>query len=340
MASEKLILKFEEENEEFTFENNVSVLKDRKLVSNLEKTNIKNEGSSLIIRSMNTTPIYDVIQLKINMSKTGVFLVNFSKESLDENTRENLIKEVSSLKTNITPTVETQLKKTNDLISILNKYNPIYVTFKNSGEIKLDQEELMKISTNFPLLLLIKEEKELKNLSFDFAKKFLEKFKKNKPQTEENPKPVKESKPQAKLLIADCLFIAAFSLLTTFGVITGFYEVKSGSTIAIFLFILSFVFVAALNYSVYSVLYKNGNLRDISLIYKLSLFIVLGIGVGIVTGLLTCSFGIKITVDTEILPKYLLIGSLTSVFLCFTVFPLCLLYGYIIRKILDKKNKA
>ena len=84
MKKQPLVLKFEEENNEYIFDNKINVIENKKLVENLEKENIKNENSSLIFKSMNNLAIYDVIQLKINLSDTGVFLVNFEKDKLTE----------------------------------------------------------------------------------------------------------------------------------------------------------------------------------------------------------------------------------------------------------------
>lgn len=315
MKATNLILKFEGEENEYIFENKVALVNDDKLVKNLEKTNIKNGNSSLIFKSMNNTPIYDVIQLKVNMSETGVFLVNFSKDQLDEKKRTKLIEEIKVLKTPNKPNQNSQLKKTFSLIEILNKYKPIYVAFKNSGEIKLNINKLLEANVKFPLLVLKKQPKKLK-LSFIKQKR--------------TNKAKKVSNRTYALLSPDYIFILLFALLTNFGIGTAFLELKEGGPTAIFLFIISFVILCTLEYSLYLTLYKNKEIRHKNLHSYLLIFVILGTILGLVCSYFTSKFVLKLPIETNL--SYLLtIGG--SIILSLITIPLTCVINFIIKKI-------
>ena len=84
MKKKTLVFKFTDSNKEYLFEDKVFVIEDKTLIENLEKPSIKNSESKLVIKSLNDSHVSDVIQIKVNMSETGYFLVNFSKDSLNE----------------------------------------------------------------------------------------------------------------------------------------------------------------------------------------------------------------------------------------------------------------
>ena len=154
MENQNLILKFKNQEQEYSFENKVLLVEDKKLIQNLSKPNIKNQDSPLIIKSLNDLHISDVIQIKINISETGYVLASFSKESLTDETRTQLLEEIGKLKNNENPSNENSLKKVKDLLGILNNFSPIYATFSNNGYIKIDLDELQKTQTSFPLIVL------------------------------------------------------------------------------------------------------------------------------------------------------------------------------------------
>lgn len=190
MLENPLTLKFEENETEFLFGEKLNIVSDEKLIKSLGRENIKNGNSTLQIKSLNLLPIYDVIQLKINVLDTGTFLVNFEKEKIDENTRNSLIEKIKTLKNDAEPTKELQIEKIKKLLAIIEEFHPIYATYRNTDILKLTQEELTNITNEidftFPLLFLVKMPKEK-----------IVKVKEEKPEKIKSPKPgkLKEEKP-------------------------------------------------------------------------------------------------------------------------------------------------
>lgn len=163
MKNEDLVLKFEEDKDEFLFTENLSFSDNKKLVKTLEKENIKNSNSSLIVKSMNNLPVYDVIQLKVNIKDTGVFLVNFLKDDFTQEKRETLIEKIKSLKGDEEISLESQKNKINKLISILNNENPIFSVFKQVGDFVVTFEDFKSFEPlKFKLIVLQKPQKALK----------------------------------------------------------------------------------------------------------------------------------------------------------------------------------
>ena len=194
----EVIFKFEEDENEFSFSENLSFTNDLKLVKTLMRENIKNGDSSLILKSMNNLPIYDVIQIKINLLDTGTFLANFDKENFDEETREKLISDIKKLKDDVEPTLQTQKKKISKLIKILNKANPLYVTFRQHGDINITFDDFKTLeSTSFMLIVLGEKEKEpiLPKIKAIFVKA-KESIKNILPKKEPKQEAQKESVPQ------------------------------------------------------------------------------------------------------------------------------------------------
>ena len=322
MENKKLILKFSEEETENIFEDKVTFLDNEKLVKTLEKTNIKNEDSSLIIKSMNDTPIYDVIQIKINMSETGVFLANFDKEKFDEKTREELLQKIGELKDNVEPTKETQINKTKKLIEILNAYNPIYVSFKNSGEIKFEKEEFEKIAVKFPLIFLVHPKKERVKKDRKPLEYYLKKIHIN----------IKMPEIKFPLFDYDYLFISLFSLLTSFGVITGIFCIKNKESIAAFILVMAVVLTGVLFYAIYTALYKKCEEKYKGLRYYLIAFIVLGIIVGTIIGSIISKKVIKIKVENLSMKKITWLSILISSVILIVSVPASRLINIIVKK--------
>ena len=176
MENQLLVLKYKYQEGEFSFENKVFVVEDKKLIQNLSRPNIKNQDSDLVIKSLNDTHVSDVIQIKVNVAETGYFLVSFNKVTLTDEVRENLLEEIGKLKNSEAPSKENSLKKVQDLLGILNSFAPIYATFSNTGDIKIENEELSNIELSFPLLVLNQPERKM---IFKIGK-----------QNKENPEPV------------------------------------------------------------------------------------------------------------------------------------------------------
>lgn len=290
MKKKNLILKFTDSGKEFLFEDKVFVIEDKKLVENLEKPSIKNSESKVVIKTLNDAHISDVVQIKINMNETGTFLASFQKDSLSEEKRSELLKEIGGLKSNAVQSNSTQLKKAIKLVSILNKYKPIYVTFINDGQYKVNIAKLSSVDLKFPILVLNKP-----------AKKFTIHPKSKK----DNQQKVYEA---FSLFEVDYLFVMLFALLGSFGIITAIFEFMNKQNVAIFLAIMAFAFAFILILAVQSTLYKKGKLINPFLRIYLILFILLGVAGGIVGGYYLS----KLVFKTEIADfnfKYLIINS-------------------------------
>ena len=290
MKKKNLILKFTDSGKEFLFEDKVFVIEDKKLVENLEKPSIKNSESKVVIKTLNDAHISDVVQIKINMNETGTFLASFQKDSLSEEKRSELLKEIGGLKSNAVQSNSTQLKKAIKLVSILNKYKPIYVTFINDGQYKVNITKLSSVDLKFPILVLNKP-----------AKKFTIHPKSKK----DNQQKVYEA---FSLFEVDYLFVMLFALLGSFGIITAIFEFMNKQNVAIFLAIMAFAFAFILILAVQSTLYKKGKLINPFLRIYLILFILLGVAGGIVGGYYLS----KLVFKTEIADfnfKYLIINS-------------------------------
>ncbi len=290
MKRKNLILKFTDSGKEFLFEDKVFVIEDKKLVDNLEKPSIKNSESKLVIKTLNDTHISDVVQIKINMNETGTFLASFQKDSLSEEKRNELLKEIGGLKSNAVQSNSTQLKKAIKLVSILNKYKPLYVTFINDGQYKVNITKLSSEDLRFPILVLNKP-----------AKKFTI-----------HPKSKKDNQQKSysafSLFEVDYLFVMLFALLGSFGIITAIFEFMNKQNVAIFLTIMAFAFAFVLILSVQSTMYKKGKLINPFLRIYLILFILLGVAGGIAGGYYIS----KLVFKTEIADfnfTYLIINS-------------------------------
>lgn len=340
MENELLVLKFKDQETEYSFENKVSVIEDKKLLQNLSRPNIKNQDSDLIIRSLNDTHISDVIQIKINVAETGSFLASFNKETLTDEVRTQLLEEIGKLKGSEAPSIEVSTKKVKDLLGILNNFAPIYATFSNSGDIKLNLEEVVDFDLSFPLLVLKQPEKKL---IFKIGKP-----KEKKPEAEENKeeaenekieKPKKEPKVYQPFALfdSDYFFVLFFSLLGAFSITASVFELMNKEGIATFLIILASILAITLVIAVTSVIYKKGELRNPWLRYYLGAYVLVGLILGVVGSYFICKFVLK-TENAEFdYKKMMLISSLISASLLLTL-SLSRLVNLILIKINLKKK--
>lgn len=331
MKNSFLVLKFKDKPMEYSFGSKVSFVEDKKLCENLSKINIKNRDSELIIHSLNDVQISDVIQIKVNMAETGTFLINFEKGSLGQEKRNELLKEIGALKNEETPTQEGQLKKTKKLVKILEKYEPIYVSFSNTGEIKLDLS-LISEKPSFPLLVLTKTKKKIViNFKKKDKKKEIDKPNKDKKKVEKNYAPL-------SLFETDYIFILLFALLGSIAITATIFEIMSKQMIAIFLGIISLAFVVVEAIAMQSSTYKKNKLINPYIRYYLSIFIVVGITIGIVAGYFISKGLLKTEIENFDYKKMLLISIAVSVpALISSVFS-SIFVNFLIKKF--KKNKT
>lgn len=291
----ELVLKFEDKDELYTFSDKISRIDDPKLVKILIRENIKNSNSSLIIKSLDL-PIYDVIQFKINVSEVGSFLINFEKDKIDDQKRESLITRISELRDNEEPTKDKQTEKIKKLISILAQEELIYCVYAPKGDLKLSFEDLScaigDIEFNFQILFIESKEKET-----------IEKT---------NVKKTKEEKTTFKKFTVDYIFITIFSLLMTFGMTTGIYQIYNEQSIAAFLLVLSFIFFGVLSYAIYSVIYKKHVEISKFLKYFLLIYTTVGIIIGGAIGFVICSYVLETNVEGINIATIMIMSPLIS----------------------------
>ena len=327
MKKKTLVLRYTDVEREFLFEDKLFVIEDKKLIENIEKPSIKNSEAKLVIKSLNNTHVSDVIQVKINMSETGYFLVSFAKDSLCEEKRKALLEEIGKLKSNAIQTNSTQLKKAKRVVSILNKYKPIYATFINDGEYKVNISKLSLEEFAFPLLVLKKPEK-----------KFVV-----RPKAQKQKSNSKNSKPKKvysafPLFSADYLFVMLFALLCAFGTITAIFEFKNSENIWIFLGILAFAFAIVLIIAVQSTCYKKGKLINPFLRYYLIIFILIGVAGGIVGGFYVSQLVLKTEIADFDYKNLIILSSAISAPVCLSALSTSRLANLIVKKKYEKKN--
>ena len=328
MDKAQLILGIKDKETEFCFENGLSIIENKFLIQNLSRPNTKNQDSELIIKSLNNLHISDVIQLKINVGDTGAFLTSFNKDSLTEETRNELIQKISQLKNSESPTEESQTKKIQELLGILNEYVPIYSTFNNSGDIKINLQDFADINLNFPLLVLKQPDRKL---LFKVSK-----YKKQSNHNEQNDNAKKEYSP-FPLFDTDYLFVLFFSLLGAFSITASVFEIMNKEGVAALLIIISSALFITLTIAVTTTIYKKGELRNPWLRYYLIVYILIGTIVGIVGSFFVCKGILKTKIENFDNKKMILISSLISLSL-FTSLSLSRVVNIFFK--LKLKNKA
>ena len=268
---------------------------------------------------MNDTHIADVIQVKINMNETGHFLVSFPKDGLDEAKRKALLEEIGKLKSNAAQTNSTQLKKAKTLVAILNKYKPIYATFINDGQYKVNISKLSLEEFLFPLLVLKKPEK-----------KYIAQPKTSK--TKDKSTKTKKNYQGFPVFAVDYLFVLLFSLLSAFGTITAIFEFWNEKNIGIFLAILAVVFAFILILSVQSTVYKKGKIINPFLRYYLVVFVLLGVAGGIVGGYFVSKLVLKTEIPDFDYKKLIIIASAISLPVCLSALSTSRLANLVVKR--------
>lgn len=310
MKTNELILKFEDKEEVFNFADKINKIDNPKLVKILGRENIKNSNSTLIIKSMNL-PVYDVIQFKINVSEVGSFLFNFEKGKMDDKIREEILSKIAKLHDDVEPTKETQTNKIKNLIKIVSEYEEIYCSYVPNGKFKFSFEELSEalndVEFSFPILLIVNNEKGI----FD----------------------VEESKLGFRKFTIDYLFTLIFSILMTFGIMTGVFQIFNKQSIAAFLLVLAFVFFGVLCYSIYSVIYKQNKEVNKKLKYFLLIYTTIGIAVGIIVAWIVCKYALKVEVENLSLKNVGLISGGISLALSIASIFIPKLINLIVKKI-------
>ena len=310
MKINELILKFEDKEQVYNFADKINKIEDEKLIKILGRENIKNSNSTLIIKSMNLG-ISDVIQFKINVSEVGSFLFNFEKDKMNDQIREEILSKITKLHDDVEPTKETQTNKVKNLIKIVSEYEEIYCSYLPNGKFKLTFEELNEtlsdVEIAFPILALENKEKGI----FDAP----------------------NSKLGFRKFTIDYLFTSIFSILMTFGIMTGVFQIFNKQSVAAFLLVLAFVFFGVLTYSIYSVIYKQNKEVNKKLKYFLLIYTTVGIGIGIVIAWVICKYALKVEVEGLSLTTISLISGGVSLALSIASIYTPKLINLIVKKI-------
>lgn len=252
-------------NSKIDFENLINVIDDKKLIKEFKSDNIKNQDSTFVIESANDLPIFDTIQIKVNVKNVGFFTSNFDKANFDEKTREELLQKIVSLKDKNEPTEETQKVKVRKLLEILSTYKPIYIAFANTKEIKISSEELKNISEEIKLesLILYLKISGEKTTTYHQVKKssnklaFLSRFKhqkQEKVESEEEKVEKKElvvTKINYRKFLFEYIFQAIFLFIATNEIVLGLAYAFNQDAVAIFLLIISVIFFGLFGYDMY-----------------------------------------------------------------------------------------
>lgn len=288
MAIKKLIIGKSSEEKNFIFDKQVNIIDDLVLSKELGTENIKNEDSELVLKSLSDTQIADVIQIKINLTAVGTFLVNFDKSAFSDDNRKSLLNELTSLKDKQEPTEKTQFEKAKKILEIVNKFKPEYVAFTNGGNIKIDANEIAKkLKWEFPLLVLAIPPKE---------PSFFERLKKLKIFNK-------------KYIKSDYVFTSIFTILLSFAFVTSIHCFFTSQNIAVFLLIISIVFAGVLGFVNYKNLIPE---NDKNLKFVLMIYTAIGWVVGLTVGLLISKLLLTGEDQEFSLVKVLAIGGASS----------------------------
>ena len=321
MEKQLLVLRYKDEETEFSFEDKVTFIQDKRLIADLSKPNIKNQDSSLLIKSLEDTHISDVLQIKVNIPETGYFLTSFNKANLTEEQRNHLLNDIGTIKGNETPTLETQILKIKYLIYVLNKYQPIYAAFINKGDIQIELKTLESFKVEFPLLVL---EQPLKKEAAKIGKP-----KAKKDQAEENAEPAKYE--AFAIFDVDYIFALIFSLLGAFAITSSIFELMNKEGIAAFLIVLAAVFAITLVIAIHSTLYKRGKVRNPWLRYYLGIFVLVGIVIGIIAGYYICKNVLKTEIENFNYKKMIIYSIPISVAALLSSLSSCRLVNLFVR---------
>lgn len=293
ICMEKLIFSNKYLKKEYSFEEPINQLDDQKLIKILKRENYRNDDSGLFVQSLADTSVSELFQIKVNVSDVGTFLINFKKDELNDDAKKSLIDDISKLKTKGDLSKEEQLEKIKNLLIILNKVKPIFITFSNNEntKISLDDFHLIaeKINLDFYVLLLTKP-------SVIKIKEIVDTSSKGKKTT----KTVEII--SFKDHMEDYIFFGVFSFILSFSFILGLLMSFNNNLICIFLFVITGLFFGIYSYAISEYIsdFKKWSfdLQKIKFPLLLSISgIALGIGLGFLIGFFVIKPAEGVTID-------------------------------------------
>lgn len=307
MEFRQLIITQKDTQQRYVFNNRVNLVVSTDLSDELLIPNNSDVETSYLIESEENISLKDVFQIKINIAQTGVMMLNFKKDALTEEQKQQFVQDLSALKDGVEPNDETQKTKIVKVIEIAEKYNPLFICYANTGDFIFTRSTFEGLLRDkelaFPILILLN--------SLDFAAK-TEKSPKKKGAKKSTPKEKKSGGAKfdfSALKNLDFIFFGIFSLFILFSLIISVYEFQNGEAIAVFLVVLSVIFLATLIYAVYRASAEDDDFYKswIKLIVPIA-YIVIGNGLGVLAGFLVCKYALKVNEGKEI--NYTLVYAL------------------------------
>ena len=158
MDIKELVISKKESNERYSFSRKINIVTSTELSNELLTANINLENPLYQIESENNITLKDVLQIKVRINTIGVMMLNLLADKLDEQARQELVKEISALKSKGEVNLDEQKAKFKTVIEIISKYHPIFVSFINTGANPITSNELKTIvdemDIDFPILLV------------------------------------------------------------------------------------------------------------------------------------------------------------------------------------------
>lgn len=286
MEIKQLVFSTKDSSKTFIFNDKINLVASSSLSDEIIKENYNNLDSEYLIKSEDKISLADVIQVKINLTATGVFMVALKKSTFTKKDKKELFAELVKLRDNNEITVDSQKIKITKIIESLIKYNPLYVAYVDLGNFKFDRKTFIELfeSTDlaFPILILNPSQNPVIESSA------------NKKKENNGKKETKLSKKLNKFYTTDFLFFAIFSIFISFGSGLFVYQILNGDAIAIFLAILVLVFVGTLFYATYRS-YKESEKFEYKLnkIWLPICYLLLGVLLGFAIALLVTNYVLK-----------------------------------------------
>lgn len=346
MDFRRLIIAQKDSSTKYIFNNKVNLVTSTLLSDELLKPNYDLKETSYYFESLDNISIADVFQIKVRIASTGIVMVNFKNDALNEEQKQALFNEISVLKDNVEPTVESQKAKIGNLVDIVSKYQPIYLAFANTGDFlfvrSTFEEILLTKDINYPFLVL------LPSINFVDTPSDSKRRRHNSQNPAPQPAPKRVRQPGEKTTIKDILltfksmdylFFGIFTMFIAFGLLISIFEIQNGEGIAAFLLILTIAFVVTLNYATYKAKKENSDFEyNVRGLIAPVTCILIGIILGIVIGWLISTYVIK--VKEEVIINYTLVYGI-SIPVSLIVALLSLFTPTPIKKIISKikKNK-
>ena len=345
MEIKELVISKIDSSERYSFSRKVNMITSTELSNELLTANINLENPLYQLESENNITLKDVLQIKVRINTVGVMMLNFIADKLNEQLRQDLVKEISALKAKGEVVEEDQKPKVKAVIEIANKYHPIFISFVNTGSNTLTTNELKDslndIEIDFPILLVL--------AAHDYVDEVDKKKAKKQKAKKEEPKVIVKDDKDVSLkdtLIRDIksvdyIFFGIFSMFISFGALISSFEAINQEGIAIFLIVLTVAFFGTLTYSTYKTYtdtptftYKVKNLLIPSF------YMLVGIGLGLGIAFLVSTYLLRVKEGIEM--QYALIYGVStgvSILACAASLALPIPIDIIVKKLAPKFKK-